>query len=423
MISSSFFRTLTGVLGANAFNNLISFLIIMFAARTFGPGDFGKLSMAISITILFSLILDFGLWLTLVRMYNAEASPSKRNALIRAILGFKGIVLLVVVPLSLVLQELTVVILPIFAGYDLLVYLSFLSGGLLSAWITMRSIEQARRHFRSFERYIVIFGLLKLASFAAMYLSGTLSLIGVFISLYTLPLVGLLGYAWVMNYSAFWKASAHNYQGKYVGLLKQAYSYSVWVGTSVLCYVGLQRLPEFALARASNAKEVGLYGAALALITVLSLMNDALRTIILPDVTALRTSQDRRIFRKRVLRVAPVFFGIATLTLASMALMQYYVLGEAYSASIPVFLILGGSLVFAIYIGIFNTLVHSHGVPKLEATNNLGRIVVLAFLLFLLPKTAMFMSLAFALVLVAGEIRVYIVLRNKESDVSDVSAD
>jgi O-antigen/teichoic acid export membrane protein len=182
-------------------------------------------------------------------------------------------------------------------------------------------------------------------------------------------------------------------------------------------------LPVFALARASNAKEVGLYGAALALITVLSLMNDALRTIILPDVSALRTSLERRTFRKRVLRVAPVFFGIATLTLASMALMQYYVLGGVYSASIPVFLILGGSLVFAIYIGIFNTLVHSHGVPRLEATNNLGRIVVLAFLLFLLPKTAMFMSLAFALVLVAGEIRIYIVLRNKESDVSDVSAD
>jgi hypothetical protein len=106
-----------------------------------------------------------------------------------------------------------------------------------------------------------------------------------------------------------------------------------------------------------------------------------------------------------------------------MALMQYYILGGAYSESIPVFLILGIAFVLTIYMGIVNTLVHSHGVPRLEATNNLTRVVVLTFLLFLLPKTAISVSLAFAVVLVVGELRVYIMLLNKENDLSDASAD
>ena len=48
----------TGVLGANVFNNFAAFLITVYAARAFGPEEFGRLALAISITTMLSLILD-----------------------------------------------------------------------------------------------------------------------------------------------------------------------------------------------------------------------------------------------------------------------------------------------------------------------------------------------------------------------------
>jgi hypothetical protein len=68
-----------------------------------------------------------------------------------------------------------------------------------------------------------------------------------------------------------------------------------------------------------------------------------------------------------------------------------------------------------IYLGIFNLLVHSHGVPRLEATNNLARAAALPLLLLIVPKTALSACLILASVLVVGELIVCAMLRFKDA--------
>ena len=104
MWSGSLLQKFTGILGANAFNNFAAFLITVYAARAFGPEEFGRLSLTIAITLLSSLILDFGLSITLVRIYNIETSPEERAGYIRTIVEFKILSLLALVPLAFVLQ-------------------------------------------------------------------------------------------------------------------------------------------------------------------------------------------------------------------------------------------------------------------------------------------------------------------------------
>jgi hypothetical protein len=144
-------------------------------------------------------------------------------------------------------------------------------------------------------------------------------------------------------------------------------------------------------------------------------VNEALRTVILPDVTALSSSSDRLAFRRRFFRLGPAFFSVALFALGFTAFAQYYLLGGAYIASIPIFIILSLATIVTIYLGIFNLLVHSHGIPRLEATNNLARVVALTLLLLVVPKTAMSACLTLASVLVVGELIVYAMLRFRDA--------
>jgi O-antigen/teichoic acid export membrane protein len=414
--SGSLLQKFTGILGANAFNNFAAFLITVYAARAFGPEEFGRLALAISITTILSLILDFGLSITLVRIYNIETSPDERAGYIRTILGFKILSSLALVPLAFVLQGITTQVLPVLSGYGGLVYLAFLSGGLHSIWTSVRAVEQARRDFRSFRRYTFTYGVLRFLGIGTLllfYEASPTSVLGV---LYALPLVGLLLYSWFSGYRSFWSATAgHAYRSSAYSRLKTVFSYGIWVALSAICYTQLFYLPQFMLARAANETEVGIYGAGLTFVAAFSLLNEALRTVILPDVTELRSSSDRLAFRRRYFRLGPAFFSVALFALGFTAFVQYYLLGGAYTASIPIFIILGLATIVTLYLGIFNLLVHSHGVPKLEATNNLARVVALILLLLVVPKTALSACLTVASVLVVGELIVYAMLRFKDA--------
>ncbi len=419
-LSKGLLRRFSGILTANVVNNIVSFAILVAAARAFGPELFGVLALAISITTLFWILLDFGASVALVRFYNTETSPHERAKLVREVLMLRAAILVLLLPLALALERATIWLFPIVEGHEGLIYLAFFSSGLLGFWGTMRSIEQASRRFVSFERYTLAYAGLRSACAVTVFLGGFSSITTVFVSLYTVPLAGLLVLGWFTGYRSLLRRPA---DGKDEGpgkspipiALKRVFAYGAWVAVSALCYTGLLRLPQFFLANGGNARETGLYSAALTFVAVFSLMNDALRTVILPDVSALDTGHARREFRERFARLGPAFFAVMALVLSAMVFAQYFVLGGDYRASIPIFLILGVAVVTSMYLGVFNTLIHSHGVPRLDATNNLLRFAVLALLLWLLSPTAIVASLAFGAVLVAGELRVYALIRSKET--------
>ncbi len=419
-LSKGLLRRFSGILTANAVNNVVSFVILIFAARVFGPELFGVLALAISITTLLSMLLDFGSNVALVRLYNTETSPDKRAAIVRAVLMFKGAILVLLVPLAFALERATIWLFPIVEGREGLIYLAFISGALLSFWGTMRSIEQASRRFTSVERYTLAYAALRSACAATVFLGGFSSITTVFASLYTVPLAGLLILGWFTGYrfllrSPVGSKDENPRKSPVPAALKRVFAYGAWVAVSTLCYTGLLRLPQFFLANAGNARETGLYGAALTFVAVFSLMNDALRTVILPDVSALKTAHTRKEFRERFVRLTPAFFAVMILVLSVMVFAQYFVLGGDYRASIPIFLILGVAIVISMYLGVFNTLIHSYGVPRLDATNNLLRLAVLALFLWLVSPTAIVASLAFGAVLMAGELRVYAIIRRKDA--------
>ncbi|MFX4263293.1 oligosaccharide flippase family protein [Pelotomaculum propionicicum] len=407
-------RNIGSVLAANVFNNLTSFLITVFAARVLGPQEFGILAVAITITLLFSLFTDFGLNTALVRLYNAKAE-SEECELLPTIVGWKLLLVIVVIPAAFMLKHAAVFFFPNFAGYGNLLYFSFVSGALLSLWSTIRAVEQARREFTVFTRYTLAYGLLRIMSAGFLMATGKFSALGVLFALYAAPLTALMFYGWHSRCKTLWPSIIKTPPGIKLFILKRAFSYSFWVAISGINFTLLARVPQFTLGRSGYLEQVGLYSAGLTFIAVFSLLNEAVRTVLLPDVATLNKEEGRQAFRKKLAAGTPLFFMGGLIALAAMSLLQLYALGEAYSASVYVFIVLGAATMVTMYTGFYNLLVHSYGIPSLEAGVNIARVGTLVVLSWMLPSTAISAAFAYASVLVAGELLLYVLVKQRGS--------
>lgn len=95
-----------------------------------------------------------------------------------------------------------------------------------------------------------------------------------------------------------------------------------------------------------------------------------------------------------------------------IALAYDTLLGAAHAAGAPLLLVLGLATLATAYLGLHNTLLHAHGRPQLDAAVNLLRLAALALLLALLPARALDVALAYAVVLVAGELLLTVLVRH-----------
>lgn len=400
-------RKISGVLSANIFNQAISFLFIFIATKLLNLSDFASFGLAISITTIWGLFLDFGLSTTIVREYNNLENENKKRDFLRISFYWKMAVCLINIFISFPLSKLTLHYFPILHGYESLIYISYLSGGLLSGWMTVIAIEQAQKNFTNFKMYTYIYGLLRFILISFILLINKFDVNYAFLSLYALPLFLLLFVNLVKNrglmkdlFKADWK-----------DFFTRGFSYSKWVALSGLCFILLIRLPQFTLGTSKSEKEVAIYSSAITFIVVFSLLNDTIRTVIMPDIANIKTNDQRKLYKAKLLKFLPFVVILGFIIIAIISSMVYFFLDEVYRQSIPVFWILGLAQVMMIYIGLFNILIHSYGKPKLDAVNNLIRLSVLTVLLILVPKTAILVSLTYSIVVILGELSLLFKIR------------
>ncbi|WP_082053399.1 lipopolysaccharide biosynthesis protein [Gordoniibacillus kamchatkensis] len=297
-----------GVFSSNVFNNVSSLITTTIAAVTFGPKEFGNFGIGVSVTLVTSMLLDFGLNTSLIRFYNAEINESKEK-LITTILSIKVLILFFVSLSSFFISEGITLIYPVIKGAKSFILAGLLSGGLLNIWSTIRSIEQAKSDFTNYRRYTFYYGWARLLISTVLYLMGNFSLIHLFISLYIGPLI-LVFVIWTMSQKDLRRIVHFNKDLFQLHIFRKVLTYGYPIAISVICYSLLSRLPQFVLMKSSSPLEVGIYSAALSYITVFILFNDTLRTILLPSVVSLNSQQERSNYRKRLIKTTPVFFCV-----------------------------------------------------------------------------------------------------------------
>jgi len=394
------------VIVANGFNNLVSLAIMLHAARKLGPESFGELGLVLAVVTLGVVFLDSGVSVALVRNYNNTSDPETRKILVGGVLKAKVVQVLLIAVLAFPLAHLLRYFLPEMKSVDTLAA-GIISAVLMSLWISIRSLEQARRNYSAFTRYIYLFGSLRVVIYAVTLALGRMSAMSVLLCLYLIPLSLLLVYTTVIRERAALGFSLSDlaHEGR---ALWAALKYGTWVAGSALFLTLASRLPLFFLARRSSLKQLGLYTAALTFVNGFGLIWDAVNTVVMPEVSALRSPEARLRFRGMLFRKLPLMFSVLAAGVFACILLQGVFLGPAYRGSISTFLVIGSATAICMCVSVNNNLVHAYGIPETLTYMNLARVVLLGIALVVCPRPdSLNVGIIYSVVLLAGDVGLY----------------
>lgn len=394
-----FVSQVTGVLAANSINNLVALAITVHFARTSEVLSFGVLTLAISMSMILSTLLDFGTSLSLVR----ELSRSDNGLPLRGIFRCK-LALLFLIPLSVLpfLGKISGIMFPLVEDAGLLTA-AVLSGGLLhSIWMTARAADQAKAKIQSMINFSLFFAFIRFVSYGVLLVVGYQSVIMTYLVLYPLSLAVVL----ICNFTQLpyrdfflkdWSSHALNYDWKSV---INTFHYSAWVSVSAISYIAMARIPHLALAHSSTGTDVATYGASLTFLAVFSLLGEATKIVLLPNVFQRETQAAQKAYLTALMRSLPLFAAITIPILLVAGFSQILFFGPRYYDSIMIFFILGAATLASLFLGFGNSLVHTIGMPKLDTYKNLSGLAILIALMAIIPVSALNVALAFAFVLI-----------------------
>ncbi|WP_221567169.1 hypothetical protein [Alkalihalobacillus sp. TS-13] len=287
------------------------------------------------------------------------------------------------------------------------VYFSLLCGAVFNLWNMFRYIEQAKGKYESFALITSIYSLSKIIFFSLFWWYDLITINNLIGSIYFYPFIILMLFNLV-------RVIGDNDYKKYkikireiLYFLKIMVKYARWVSLSNVAFLLISRSPQFFLANYSSDKDVAMYGVALTFISVFSLFNNSLRTIILPEVTLMniKNISDYTRFSKLISSKKKLYFIICTVFILGISIFQAIFLENIYVDSIFIFLIMAIGQVIIIYIGILNTAIHSIGLPNIDAINNVLRLLFVLTFLIMLPKSVYVVSFIYVFITLLGEVQ------------------
>lgn len=398
------------VFTANATNNAAALAVTLAAARFMSTADFGTLGLALAVIVVTATLADWGSGPALVRAFGRDPRAAPRaGACVMAwklllVPVFAGVALLV--PLDWVAAAW-----PGLANRALLV-VTMLAAGLLGCWTSRRALEQARENFRELQRVTLACAALRVAAFAACVAAGVVDPMTVLLCLYVAPLVGVMWWRRVAVGSGVGRENnAVPGREPILAAGRELVRYAGWVGASALCFVAFTRAPLLVLGHAGDAHQTGLLSGALTLTLGLAMLSDALRIVTLPRIVRAADASGRARARAWLLRGAWPAFALAAAALAILVAAYEPLLGPGHAEGARLLLIMGAATLATAALGLHNALVHALSLPRIEAAVNAGRLLAFAAVAGLLANSALALAGAYAVILVGGELALYVRVR------------
>lgn len=362
----TFFGTvLNGALGA---------VFYIFVARFLGPAAFGLMSVAIAAMTLVADIGDFGTDTGLVNFIPKYFKKDKEKAyrFLKFGLELKIVVGLVVLFLGIILAP--VIAQTLFAKPELTIPLriSFVGvmGVLVFSFIT-HSLQAFQRFWAWSGIQIIMNALRVLVIFAFLYFA-LFNLNNVLFLYITIPFLGFIVGLWLLR-EKFLKVK------KETSIAKEFFRYNKWVAAFTIVAAFSSRLDTFISARLLSAAEVGYYSAANQLVKIVPHIVTALGTVIAPKMAEMGGIKGLVTYLKKtqLMVLGLAFLGILSIPVVIFLIPILY--GQAYLASVPVFVVLLlAMLVFLISVPVHMTVFYYFSYPKLFFWISLGHLAIIA---------------------------------------------
>lgn len=397
VIASGLYLNFGKVFTSNLANNFTAFLITLSATKTLDANNFGVLTLLVSFVNIGSMLLNFGGGIFLIKSYKLNQQKSVFNlTLIWNIIQGVAICFLLK-PLSILLSA----VFPILEQDIEAVSYTLIAMIFLNIWITIRACDQASENFTAFANNTFLYSGLRVCAFLLFFFNDSLSLITYINSIYVIPLSIVIVYNLIQNLIPIQGSFKID---KLVSLVIELINYGKWVVVSGIAYVLISRLPQMKLAHGSDQEQLALYGASLTFLSVMALVNDSVRSLLLPKVIGLESAEKILSYKSTLVSKLPLYSIICSLAILSLVAFQYIFMGNEYQKAIIPFLIQSVGLAATMYLGYFSTLVHRMGKPYIDTVSNILRFISFIILIEFIPKTALWYSVAFSVIIIAGEL-------------------
>lgn len=356
-----------GILGA-------AFYILM--ARFLGPNDFGLLTVSIASLTLIADMVDFGTNTGLVRFVSSNISSNKEKAwrFLKLSLETKLAVWILVLIIGLLISPLVAE--KVFNKTELIVPLRLVMigvGGALFFSFSTSALQAFQKYFTW--SFINIFtNLLRLLFILMLIFYQQLNLTSGLVAYLSLPFFGFcLALLFIPTKKIFNVKKEFN-----VG--KEFFRYNFWVALFTVVAAVSSRLDTFLTARLLSTHEIGIYGAANQLVSVIPQIVGALGIVAAPKfANFVNIGQMLNYFKKFQLMV----IGLAVLGLFVVPLAFYvipFIYGSQYTGTIMPFIILFfAMLIFLISVPLHNSIIYYFGKPQIFVWIGIGHLLIISF--------------------------------------------
>lgn len=384
---SKFSRQATLVFSANIFNALINVVAVVLMVRLLGPSLYGLLAIALSITAILGELGDLGLSTAILRFVPKylEFHTRKARSILKAAWEIKLIsgsaitVLGVLFAPTLAIHffhkpELTDLFRIAFAG----------AFGILLSQFTI-AVLQAKRHFLQMLCVQILPNVIKLIGILILWRLNLISpiwILGIFVAAFYISF--LLGYFWAPKRFLIHKAT-------YANSRRELISFTKWILIAVLFGSFYRQIDIILLGRFLDTAEVGIYAAAVQLTLPFTILTSSLQTVFFPRLTAIsKKSELRRFGRKLAFYLGFVFL----LCLPLAILLKDFVgniLGSAYLAAGPIFMILFFRAVLLGFRGLVTVLLCAVDKPQIISfTDGLRFVLLASILIYTIPRYGLY---------------------------------
>ena len=374
-------RDLSVLLSGNVVRLGLGLLASALVYRGLGPSEAGRLAIALGLVSLFSFLAEFGFRDSVVNYVASAASPEEAEAVARSFLLAK-----------LVFGTLAAIALAGLAGWIVGVWyrgmvepglvrlaaLILLTGGLLNY---VQTLLEARKRFAALSLITVAQGAVRAGAIVILFATGHVAvwpLIGLEVGL---PLVLLIyGQRFLPPELRPRLARAMASQ------LGRLWRFSRWIAVASAAATIYLSLDVVLLGHFRTAAEVGLYGAALALVAKFEVVQTAIFASAFPEACRYRSPHDLRAYVSRTLRLTGLVSVAMLLILpfAGIALPALY--GGNYVGAVAPFSILLLSLVVGLNAAPVSFVLYPLERPSWVAAGNVLQLVFFMGLgLWLIP--------------------------------------
>ncbi len=363
---------INGVLGA-------AFYILM--ARFLGPFNFGLLIVSVATLTLIADIVDFGTNTGLVRFVSSNISENKEKAwrFLKLSLEVKLAVWSVVLISGIILA-------PFIAGkifnkaeleMPLQLVMLGVGGALLFSFAT--AALQALQKYFTWSAVNISTNFLRLVFILILFFYQSLNLTSGLLVYLLLPFFGFSLTLLFIPAKKILKVKEE------LSVSKEFFKFNFWVALFTIVAAISARLDTFLTARLLSAQELGFYGAANQLVSVVPQIVGALGVVAAPKFASFVNIKQMVVyFKKFQLMVV----GLSLLGLLAIPLSLYFIpllLGPKYTETmLPFIILLFAMLIFLISVPVHNSIIYYFGKPQFFVWLSLGHLLIISILGYLL---------------------------------------